>query len=212
MSPIERPTRDHVRIFPAASDFRDWLAANHGSAPELFVGFYKKASGKSAMTYAQAVDEALCFGWIDGITFRIDDEVTATRFTPRRPTSNWSAVNIAKVAALRAAGRMTPAGDRAFDERDRRNDAVYSYEREAQELPPDWIDRFMSDADAWAHWTAETPSYRRTVTHWVLSAKRPETRERRFATLMTDSAAGRRVGPMLVSRADRRADGSGPET
>jgi uncharacterized protein YdeI (YjbR/CyaY-like superfamily) len=117
MSPITRPRREQVSIFATADDFRAWLDASHATAPELFVGYYKKASGKSAMTYAQAVEEALCYGWIDGITFRIDDEVTATRFTPRRRTSNWSAPNIAKVAELTKAGRMHPAGIRAFEER-----------------------------------------------------------------------------------------------
>jgi uncharacterized protein YdeI (YjbR/CyaY-like superfamily) len=203
MSPVQRPTREQVRIFPTAADFRDWLEVNHDSAGELFVGYYKKGSGKSAMTYPESVDEALCHGWIDGITFRIDDEVTATRFTPRRLTSNWSAVNIAKVAALSAAGRMRPAGIRAFEERDRSKDASYSYERPAQDLPDHLVQRFRADADAFAHWTGETPSYRRAVTHWVLSAKRPETRERRFVQLLADSAAGRRIGPMLVSREQR---------
>jgi uncharacterized protein YdeI (YjbR/CyaY-like superfamily) len=119
VSPVQRPTRDQVTVFATPKDFQDWLEANHDRAPELFVGYYRKGSGKSAMTYPESVDEALCYGWIDGITFRIDDEVTATRFTPRRRTSNWSAVNIAKVAKLTKAGRMHPAGTRAFEERDR---------------------------------------------------------------------------------------------
>jgi uncharacterized protein YdeI (YjbR/CyaY-like superfamily) len=123
MSPVERPTRDQVAIFPVAADFRAWLETNHDSAPAVFVGFYRKGSGKAAMTYPESVDEALCYGWIDGITFRIDDEVTATRFTPRRPTSNWSAPNVAKVAELTKAGRMHPAGTRAFEGRDRRKSA-----------------------------------------------------------------------------------------
>jgi uncharacterized protein YdeI (YjbR/CyaY-like superfamily) len=123
MSPVQRPTRAQVAIFPVAGDFRTWLDANHETAPELFVGYYRKGSGKSAMTYPESVEEALCYGWIDGITFRIDDEVTATRFTPRRRTSNWSAPNVAKVAELTKAGRMHPAGTRAFEERDRRKSA-----------------------------------------------------------------------------------------
>jgi uncharacterized protein YdeI (YjbR/CyaY-like superfamily) len=123
VSPIQRPTREQVSIFDTDADFRAWLDANHATAAELFVGYYKKASGKTAMTYAQGVDEALCYGWIDGITFRIDDEVTATRFTPRRRASNWSAINIAKVAELTKAGRMRPAGTRAFEQRDVRTSA-----------------------------------------------------------------------------------------
>ncbi len=123
MSPVQRPTREQVSVFATAAGFRDWLDAHHDSAPELFVGYYRKGTGKSAMTYKEAVDEALCFGWIDGITYRVDDEVTATRFTPRRKGSNWSALNIAKVAELTKAGRMRPAGTRAFEARDKRKDA-----------------------------------------------------------------------------------------
>ena len=194
-----------VRIFPTAADFRRWLEEHHDTASELWIGYYKKGVPKTSMTYAEAVEEALCFGWIDGQARRIDDEVTSQRFTPRRRTSSWSAINIAKIGELTAAGRMHPAGVRAFEERDRRKDAIYSYERPPQELPPDWLEHFNADADAWAYWQSETPSYRRSVTHWVLSAKRPETQERRFATLIADSAAGRRIGPMLVTREQKGA-------
>jgi len=120
---LKIPTRADVTVFPTSADFRAWLVANHDTEQELFVGYYRKAVPKTAMTYPQAVEEALCFGWIDGITRRIDDEVTCTRFTPRRPTSNWSAPNIARVAKLMAAGRMHPAGIRAFERRDRRKEA-----------------------------------------------------------------------------------------
>lgn len=203
MSPIQRPTRDEVTIFPTARAFRDWLEANHDRAQALFVGFYKKASGSTAMTYDEAVDEALCFGWIDGITFGIDDELRATRFTPRRRTSNWSAINLAKIETLRAAGRLHPSGIRAFEERDPRKDQTYSYLQPETAFPPDWLARFQADAAAWAYWQSAAPSYRRGATHWVMSAKRPETRERRFATLLADAAAGRRIRPMLVSREQR---------
>ena len=117
-------TAPDVRIFPAAADFRSWLESNHDVAPELWVGYYKKGVPKTSMTYAESVDEALCFGWIDGLTRRIDDEVYTTRFTPRRKASNWSAINIAKIAKLTAAGRMHAAGLRAFEGRDRRKDAI----------------------------------------------------------------------------------------
>ena len=123
VSPVQRPTREQVAIFPTSAAFRDWLDANHHRARELFVGYYRKGSGKTAMTYAEAVEEALCYGWIDGITYRVDGEVTATRFTPRRRGSNWSAINIAKIAQLAKAGRMHPAGTRAFEDRDRRKDS-----------------------------------------------------------------------------------------
>jgi uncharacterized protein YdeI (YjbR/CyaY-like superfamily) len=124
VSPVQRPTRDQVRIFRTAPDFRAWLDANHDTAAELFVGYYRAGTGKTAMTYRESVEEALCYGWIDGITYKVDEEVRATRFTPRRKGSNWSAVNIAKIAALKAEERMHPAGLRAFEQRHRRKDAL----------------------------------------------------------------------------------------
>jgi uncharacterized protein YdeI (YjbR/CyaY-like superfamily) len=198
VSPIERPSRDEVTIFPTATDFRAWLEANHDTADALFVGFTRKGASRQVMPYPEAVDEALCFGWIDGITFRIDDEVRAIRFTPRRRTSSWSAVNLAKVQALRAAGRMHPAGVRAFEERDRRKDQVHSYEQPPRELPTEMLERFRADATAWRHWQGETPSYRRTATYWVTEGKRPETRERRFGQLLEEGRAGRRPRPFRV--------------
>jgi uncharacterized protein YdeI (YjbR/CyaY-like superfamily) len=192
-----------VHVFPTAADFRAWLEKHHDTATELWVGYYKKGVPKSSMTYAQAVDEALCFGWIDGIGRRIDDEVHANRWTPRRRTSSWSAVNIAKVAELTAAGRMHPAGLRAFEERDRRKDATYSYERPVHELPPDMLARFQADDAAWAAWQSRPPSFQRQATYWVLSGKRPATRERRFVNLLEELAAGRLPRPFLVTRQDR---------
>ena len=167
MSPVQRPTRDQVTVFASAADFRRWLEENHDRAEEIFVGFYRKGVPVTAMSYADAVDEALCFGWIDGITFRIDDQLRAQRFTPRRRTSSWSAVNIAKMEALRAAGRLHPPGLRAFEERDRRKDQIYSYEEPPQDLPGDWLERFRADAAAWSYWERQPPSYRRTATYTV---------------------------------------------
>ncbi len=204
MSPVARPTRDQVLMFATPADLRAWFAANHDRASEAFIGYYRKGVGKPSTTWAQAVEEALSFGWIDGITFRVDEEVTANRFTPRRPTSNWSAVNIAKVAELRAAGRMHPAGDRAFEERDRRKDQRYSYERPPQELPAEWFERLRADANARAYWEAQPPSYRNVAIHWIMSAVRPETRERRFATLIEESRGGRRPRPFRVRAPLRR--------
>jgi uncharacterized protein YdeI (YjbR/CyaY-like superfamily) len=201
--PVARPDRQQVRVFRSAADFRAWLEAEHERAAELFIGFYKKGVPKLAMTYAEGVDEALCYGWIDGITFRIDDELTATRFTPRRRSSSWSAINIAKIAQLTTAGRMRPAGVRAFEERDRRKDASYSYERPEVELDPEMLERLRADAAAWAYWQADRPAYRRTARHWVMSAKRPETRERRFAELLRASRARTRPKAFLVERAAR---------
>jgi uncharacterized protein YdeI (YjbR/CyaY-like superfamily) len=195
---MAEPATPAARVFSGQDEFRRWLEENHDRTSELWVGYYRKAVPKTSMTYAEAVEEALCFGWIDGVGRRIDDEVYANRFTPRRETSSWSAVNIARVGVLTAAGRMHPAGLRAFEQRDRRKDASYSYERPRVELPADWLDRFATDRAAWDYWQSESAYYRRAASHWVVSAKRPETRERRFATLLADSAAGRRVKPFRV--------------
>jgi uncharacterized protein YdeI (YjbR/CyaY-like superfamily) len=194
--------RADVTIFESAAEFRRWLEDNHATASELWVGYYKKGVPKTSVTYPESVEEALCFGWIDGLTRRIDDEVYATRFTPRRRTSNWSAANIAKIAELRAAGRMHPAGLRAFEERDRRKDA-YAYETEREQLQSDLLERLQANTDAWAFWQSRSPNYRRGAAYWVMSAKRPETRERRFATLLEESARGRLPAPFLVTREQR---------
>jgi uncharacterized protein YdeI (YjbR/CyaY-like superfamily) len=201
--PITRPTRAEVQLFSTSSDFRTWLDVHHDSTDALFIGYYKKGVAKQAMTYPQAVEEALCYGWIDGITFRIDDELTATRFTPRRKGSSWSAVNIAKMAELKAAGRLHPAGLRAFEGRDRRKDASYSYERPPLELEPHMLARLKADSPAWQQWQAEQRSYRRAASYWVMSAKKPETRERRFAELLEVSHDGRRPKAFIVERAGR---------
>jgi uncharacterized protein YdeI (YjbR/CyaY-like superfamily) len=203
--PITRPTRSEVQLFNTAADFRAWLDANHDSADALFIGYYKKGVPKAAMTYPQAVEEALCYGWIDGITFRIDEELTATRFTPRRKGSSWSAVNIAKMAELKAAGRLHAAGRRVFEDRDRRKDASYSYERPPLELEPDMIARLRADSPAWEQWQTEQRAYRRAASYWVMSAKKPETRERRFAELLEASRASRRPKAFIVERAGRES-------
>lgn len=209
--PITPPTRDDIRVFPSREGFRAWLEEHHATADAVFIGYYKKGVPKVAMRYVEAVEEALCYGWIDGITFRIDDELTATRFTPRRRTSSWSAVNIARVAELTAAGRMHPAGIRAFEERDRRKDAMYSYEQTPAGLPDALLARLRADASAREVWEAERPSFRRQATFWVTSAKRSETRERRFGQLLEALRAGTRPRPFLVVRAElRAADVSGP--
>lgn len=205
MSPVARPTRDQVLVFETRAELRAWFEANHDTATEAFIGYYRRGVAKRSTDWVQAVEEALCFGWIDGITFRVDDEVTVNRFTPRRRTSNWSAVNIAKVAELRAARRMHPAGIRAFEERDRRKDQIYSYERPPRQLPAAWTERFQADASAWAYWQRQPASYRNVATHWVMSAVKPETRERRFDTLVEKSRSGTRPRPFLVPGRDRQA-------
>jgi uncharacterized protein YdeI (YjbR/CyaY-like superfamily) len=180
--------------FDGPDGWRAWLEENHATAGEAWLGMYKKHSPKHNMSWSRAVDEALCFGWIDGVMHRIDDERHAQRYTPRRPGSNWSAVNVAKVEALRAAGRMHPAGEAAFAARRDDRTAVYTYERPGEaELEPEQRAALDAVPAAAAFFDAQPPGYRRLALHWVVSAKRAETRERRLAQLVADSAAGLRL-------------------
>jgi uncharacterized protein YdeI (YjbR/CyaY-like superfamily) len=159
----------------------------------VYVGYWKKHTGRPSLTWSQAVDQALCFGWIDGRVNRIDEDRHMQRFTPRRPTSNWSKVNIEKVARLKEAGLMRPAGLKAFEARTEERSGVYSFEREPVELPAEYERRIQAEPAAWESWQASPPWYRRQATHWVVSAKREQTRERRIAKLIERSAAGERV-------------------
>jgi len=189
-------------VFKTSAELRDWFDANHETASELWLGSYKKATGKPSVQWSEAVDEALCVGWIDSIRYSLDADRSAQRFTPRRKGSNWSAVNIAKVAELTAQGRMRPAGLAAFEARTDARSAVYSYEqRHAAAFAPDDEARFRANAAAWAWWEKRPPSYRTAATYWVVSAKKAETRARRLDTLIEDSAAGRTVRPLTPRRA-----------
>ena len=179
------------RFFSSAAEWRAWLEKNHDRADELVVGFWKKATGKPSMTWSESVDEALCFGWIDAVRRRVDDDSYTIRFTRRRPTSNWSAVNVAKMAQLEAEGRMTDAGRAAFAHRREDRTGIYSYEQ-GGEVAFDDAD-LRADKAAWAYWSAAAPSYRKVVMHWVTSAKRPETRVKRMAELVADCAAGQKI-------------------
>ena len=185
-------------FFATPEQFRDWLEEHHESEAELAVGFYKVASGKPSLTWSEAVDQALCFGWIDGRMNSIDAESYMIRFTPRRRGSNWSKVNIAKVTKLEEAGLMRPAGRKVFEARSEAKSGVYAFEQErAATLPPEYERRLRGDAAAWEYWQARPPGYRRTAAHWVVSAKREDTRERRLAQLIECSAAGRHVPPFV---------------
>ena len=186
-------------FFATEADFRRWLEANHASAPELLVGFWKKASGRPSIDWPQARDQALCFGWIDGIRKSRDDDSYTIRFTPRRSGSVWSKVNIGRVEALRAAGQMTAAGERAF-EAGKEDRSHYSYESQARPLEPEEEQLFRADRAAWADWERRPLGYRKMVLHWVTSAKKPETRARRLATLIEDSAAGRKIAGVAIGR------------
>lgn len=189
-----------VRYFPSPDELRDWFDANHETADELWLGYWKKGTGRPSVTWTQAVDEALCVGWIDGVLQRVDEQRHAQRFTPRRKGSNWSAINVAKVEKLTGEGRMRPAGLRAFEARTPERTAVYSYERAIEPLTDAELARFQANAEAWADWERRPPSYRRGATAWVTSAKQPATRERRMAALIEDSSAGRMIKPMRVAR------------
>lgn len=184
-------------FFKSAATFRAWLSRHHDSEQELLVGFHKVATGRPTMTYKEALDEALAFGWIDGVRRRLDDASYTIRFTPRRPTSIWSAVNIRRVKELEADGRMAPAGLAAFASRDEKRSAIYSYERRHAELDAESLQVFSANARALAFYEKQAPWYRRTTAHWVLNAKRPETRARRLRTLIDYSARGERL-PMLT--------------
>ena len=182
------------RFFRNAVGFRRWLEKHHSSADELWVGFYKKGASQSGITYKEAVDEALCFGWIDGVRNGIDAERYTNRFTPRKPKSNWSDVNTHRVKELIEEGRMHPAGLAAFELRDAARSGVYSFEnREAATLTQEQAARFRRNAGAWTFFQSQPPGYRKTAIWWVVSAKREETREKRLATLIEDSANRLRI-------------------
>jgi uncharacterized protein YdeI (YjbR/CyaY-like superfamily) len=184
------------RFFATPEALRKWLEEHHETATELWVGLYKKGSGRPSVTWPEVVDEALCFGWIDGVRKSIDDESYMNRLTPRR-ANFWSAVNVRRFEALRKQGRVRPAGLRAFERRRVDETATYSYERRHEaKLHPAFVRRFRSERKAWDWFQAQPNGYRTTAVYWVMSAKRPETRERRLATLIEDSANGRRIGPL----------------
>ena len=184
-------------FFASPNDFRAWLEEHHATETELLVGFHKKGSGKPSMTWPESVDQALCFGWIDGVRRRIDDERYAIRFTPRKPGSTWSAVNVKRARELLEEGLMRPAGLAAFERRADDRTAIYAYEqRKHAQLEPAMQECFEADEQAWTWFQAQPPHYRRAATHWVVSAKKPETRERRLMQLIADSRAGRTIKPL----------------
>ena len=180
-------------FFKSPSEFRRWLEGHHATAQELWVGFYKKASGRPSISWPESVDEALCFGWIDGVRKSVDDESYAIRFTPRKPRSVWSAVNIRRAVELERLGRMRPAGRKAFEARVENRSGIYSYEQRSAELDGPYGERLRQNEEAWRFFQAQPASYRKAANWWVLSAKKEETRVRRLEKLIEDSAAGRRI-------------------
>jgi uncharacterized protein YdeI (YjbR/CyaY-like superfamily) len=184
-------------FFADPASFRAWLEQHHATAEEVVVGYRRRGSGLASITWPESVDIALCFGWIDGIRRSLDETSYSIRFTPRRPRSIWSAVNVRRFGELEAEGLVTDAGRAAFARRREDRTAVYTHEQaEAPELDEAFTARFQAAADAWEWFQLQPPYYRRQAAHWVMSAKKPETRERRLETLIADSAAGLRVAPL----------------
>jgi len=181
-------------FFATPAEFRRWFEGNHEKTKELWVGFYKKSTGKPSITWPESVDAALCFGWIDGIRKRIDDVSYAIRFTPRKPGSNWSAINIGRVQELMKQGRMHPAGIQAFETRVKEKSGVYTYEqRHTIQLNENYEKIFRANLKAWEFFQKQAPSYRKIAVYWVMSAKQEETRAKRLAKLIEGSQKGRRI-------------------
>ncbi len=182
-----------VVFFPSPSHLRKWFEKHHATERELWVGFFKKSSGKRSVTWPESVDEALCVGWIDGIRKSVDEESYTIRFTPRKPRSIWSAVNIKRARTLAEQGRIRPAGLKAFQARTENRSGIYSYEQRRDQLEEPYGSMLKKDADAWAFFQAQPPSYRKAAGWWVVSARREETRLRRLGRLIADSARGRQI-------------------
>jgi len=189
-------------FFASAAAFRRWLAVHHAKEPELLVGFYHRGSGLGGITYSEALDEALCFGWIDGVRRNFDRTSYTIRFTPRRAGSNWSNVNIRRVRALKAAGRMRAAGFREF--RAGRKRREYLFEARPKQLAPAYLERLRDNAKAWSFFTSQPPGFRRTAASWVMSGKMEPTRLRRLAALIAAAERGERPAPFIIPRSERR--------
>jgi uncharacterized protein YdeI (YjbR/CyaY-like superfamily) len=190
-----------IKIFNTSAEFREWLENNHDRVGELWLGFYNKRSDKQCMTYREALDEALCFGWIDGVRKNIDDTSYKQRFTPRRAKSYWSAVNIRRASELAMLGRMVSSGVKAFEQRGT-DSGKYSFESRPKKLPIAYERQFKANPVAWEFFKAQAPWYQRTSSFWIVSAKQETTRQRRLVTLIGDSEKGHRLS-MLVPKAKK---------
>jgi len=186
-------TQKDLIFFKSQAKLRQWFEKNHDKVAVMQLGFYKKATGKPSVTYKESVDEALCFGWIDGVRNAVDEEVYTNRFTPRRPRSIWSAVNLKRIDELFKSGAVHPAGKKVFEARDITRTNVYARENSQQEFAPAQEKQFRKNKKAWKFFESQPPSYRKLVINWVTSAKQEETRQRRLENLIADSAAGLRI-------------------
>ncbi len=180
-------------FFPTPEEFRKWLEKNHATEKELLVGFWKVGTKKPSITWSESVDQALCFGWIDGVRKSIDEESYSIRFTPRKPTSIWSAVNIKKMEDLTKAGLMNEAGQKAFELRKPERSAIYSHEKELATLYPDYEKQFKANKKAWEFFNNQAPSYKKVMLHWITSAKQEKTRLSRLEKTIRESELGKRI-------------------
>jgi len=191
-------------FFDRPAALRKWFEKNHLKEKELVVGFYKTGTGKPTITWPQSVDEALCFGWIDGVRKSIDDESYMIRFTPRKPTSIWSAINIKKIEELTKQGLMLPAGLEAFKQRSEKMSRVYSYENEPVPLSKPFEKTFKANKKAWAYFQSQPPSYQKVATRWIMTAKQEATQQSRLQTLIADSEAGHWLKHLSYGKKNRQ--------
>ncbi len=189
------PTPTNIKFFKNPAELRKWFEKNYKKAEEQWIGYYKTGTAKPSISWPESVDQALCFGWIDGIRKSIDDESYTIRFTPRKPTSVWSRINIKKVAELKRQGLMTKEGLHLFENRDMKKSSLYSFEqRKNPKLPAAFMKKFKSNKKAWTFFSSQAPWYQRTATWWIISAKREETRLKRLGRLMSDCENGKKIG------------------
>jgi uncharacterized protein YdeI (YjbR/CyaY-like superfamily) len=196
-------TDTKITFFPTQSDLRKWFTRNHKQSDEIWVGYYKKDTGKKSITWQESVDEALCFGWIDGIRKSINEESYKIRFTPRRKGSNWSAVNIKRIKELIKFGLVKPAGLEVFKNRDAKKDEQYSFEQQKVELPKTFEKKIKANSKAWEYFIKLPPYAKRLSTWWVISAKREETKLKRLDILIQCSEEGRKIPPLIIRKKDK---------
>lgn len=187
--------------FDTAQAFRVWLEKNHASAGELWIGFFKKSTKKQGATYAEALDEALCYGWIDGVRYSVDEVSYKIRFTPRKPKSIWSLVNVRHVQRLKKAGKMAEPGLKVYEAREQHRTGIYAFEQKRPGLSEKYKRIFRANVAAWQFFSSQAPWYQRTAGFWVSSAKQEETRQRRLAELMADSEKGKRIDRLNYPKA-----------
>jgi uncharacterized protein YdeI (YjbR/CyaY-like superfamily) len=198
------------KTFRTPAAFRAWLEKHHAKAKELEIRLFKVHAAHRGLTYAQALDEALCFGWIDGVVHRLDEDSFSQRYTPRKPRSTWSRRNLAHVERLKEAGRMMPAGLAAYEAREAQRSGVYSFEQERPELSPAYLKAIRANRAAWAFFQGQAPGFRRLMAHWIMSAKKEETRAKRLGILIDSSSRGRKIPPL--ERLERPAGSRSPRS